>query len=318
MANTSSRMLRLLSLLQTHRYWPGAELADRLGVSPRTLRRDVDRLRELGYDVDSARGSAGGYQLRPGKALPPLLLDDDEAVAVAVGLTTTTTETVDGGGAAAVAALTKVIGLMPPALRRRLEAIRSQTEAAPRRSGPRIDTAVLTTLAQGCRDDELVRFSYTARDGQGTDRRVEPHRLVSLGQRWYLVGYDRDRQDWRSFRVDRIAAVTGGGERFRQRRLPAPSALEFVRAGQRSLPRRYDVRIRFAAPAEAVRGRVGGWGSLTPDGNGCLLEVATDWLEWPLSVVAGAGVDFEILAPAELAELVAGVAVRFARAARLP
>ena len=204
--NTSARMLRLLSLLQTHRYWPGEELADRLEVSGRTLRRDIDRLRELGYVVDAVRGVAGGYQLRAGGQLPPLLLEDEEAVAIAVGLRPAAAGAVGGMEETSVQALTKVISLMPPRLRRRMDALKSQTEApGPWAGAPVVDAGVLTTLAQACRDDEPLKFDYTAREAETTHRWVEPHRLVSLGRRWYLVAYDRDRQDWRSFRVDRIA-----------------------------------------------------------------------------------------------------------------
>src|SRR5690349_3989551 len=249
--NTSARMLRLLSLLQTHRYWPGEELSERLEVSGRTLRRDIDRLRELGYVVDASRGVAGGYQLRAGGQLPPLLLEDDEAVAIAVGLRSAAAASVAGVGGleeTAVHALTKVVGLMPPRLRRRMDALTSQTDTpGPWAEGPVVDAAVLTTLAQACRDDEPLRFGYTARDAAPTDRWVEPHRLVSLGRRWYLVAYDRDRQDWRSFRVDRIAEPRTTGHRFRPRELPADDAVAFVQAGIRQMPTAYDVRVRVAA-----------------------------------------------------------------------
>ena len=258
--NTSARMLRLLSLLQTHRYWPGAELSGRLEVSPRTLRRDIDRLRELGYVVDAVRGVAGGYQLRAGAALPPLLLEDDEAVAIAVALRTATSS----GEDTSLQALTKVIALMPPRLRRRMDALRSQTDGVPWVGGPTIDAGVLTVLAQACRDDEPVAFGYTTRDQEASQRRVEPHRLVSLGRRWYLVGYDRDRQDWRSFRVDRISAVTPSGQRFRPRELPAADAPAFVAAGIRSMAHRYDVRFRIAPPRRRRRGGPGPLGDDHP------------------------------------------------------
>src|ERR1051325_331006 len=165
MANTSSRMLRLLSLLQPHRYWPGAELAERLEVSERTLRRDVDRLRELGYPVDASRGVAGGYQLQSGAAMPPLLLDDEEAVAIAVGLRTAAGGAVDGIEETSMRALTKVIQVMPPRLRRRVEALRSYTVPAFWSGGPTADGASLPVLAQSCRDDERLRFGYTNYDG---------------------------------------------------------------------------------------------------------------------------------------------------------
>src|SRR6478735_2687212 len=316
--STSARMLRLLSLLQTHRYWPGGELSERLEVSPRTLRRDIDRLRELGYDVDAVRGVAGGYQLRAGGVLPPLLLDDEEAVAIAVGLHTVASGAVAGLEETALQALTKVSALMPPRLRRRMDALRSQTDGVPWGGGPVIDAVVLTVLAQASRDDELLTFGYQAppRNGQSSDpthRRVEPHRLVSLGRRWYLVAYDRDRQDWRSFRVDRISAPTTTGQRFRPHELPAADALSFVQAGIRGMPQRYAVRVRVAAEPEVVARAVGRWGSVEPADGGCVLEMNVDSLEWPVMVLAQVEADFVVESPTELTELLAHTAARFAR-----
>jgi predicted DNA-binding transcriptional regulator YafY len=314
MANTSGRMLRLLSLLQTHRYWPGGELADRLEVSPRTLRRDVDRLRELGYQVDAVRGVAGGYQLRAGGSLPPLLLEDEEAVAIAVGLRTSAAGAVQGMEESSIQALTKVLSLMPPRLRRRMDALQSQTVPAPMR-GPTVDAATLTTLAQGCRDDEPVRFAYTARGAEETRRHVEPHRLVSMGRRWYLVGYDRDRQDWRSFRVDRIRSPELTGARYRPRELPAADALAFVRTGIVSMPMRYAVRVRFAAPPEVVTAQVGNWAAIEAVDGGCRMTMNTDTLDWPLMTLAAIDADFTVEEPAELLDLVTAAGRRFSRSA---
>ena len=311
--NTSARMLRLLSLLQTHRYWPGGELSERLEVSPRTLRRDIERLRDLGYDVDAVRGVAGGYQLRAGGALPPLLLDDDEAVAIAVALHTAAAGAVAGMEESSVQALTKVITLMPPRLRRRIDALRSQTDGVPWGGGPVLDADALTVLAQACRDDELLTFGYRARDAEPTDRRVEPHRLVSLGRRWYLVAYDRDRQDWRSFRVDRISGPEATGQRFRPRELPAQDAPAFVRAGIQAVGQHYVVRVRLAAPADEVDAYVGRWATITPDGPGCLMTMGTDTLDWPMMVLAHLDCDFTVEDPPELVDLVASAAARFAR-----
>lgn len=313
--STSARMLRLLSLLQTHRYWPGSELSDRLEVSPRTLRRDIDRLRELGYDVDAVRGVSGGYQLRAGAALPPLLLEDDEAVAIAVGLHTAASGAVAGLEETSVQALTKVIALMPPRLRRRMDALRSQTDGVPWGGGPVVDAATLTVLAQACRDDELLTFGYQARVGDPTHRRAEPYRLVSLGRRWYLVAYDRDRQDWRSFRVDRISGPELTGTRFRPRELPAEDAPAFVSAGIKAVGQRYVVRVRLTASAEAVEAYVGRWATVEPDGDGCLMTMSTDTLDWPLMVLAHLDSDFTVEGPPELVELVAAAAGRFARSA---
>jgi predicted DNA-binding transcriptional regulator YafY len=319
--NTSARMLRLLSLLQTHRYWPGEELADRLEVSGRTLRRDIDRLRELGYVVDSVRGVAGGYQLRAGGSLPPLLLEDEEAVAIAVGLRSAAAGAVGGVEETAVQALTKVIALMPPRLRRRMDALKSQTETpGPWAEGPVVDAGVLTTLAQACRDDEPLRFDYTAaprneRSSETTHRWVEPHRLVSLGRRWYLVAYDRDRQDWRSFRVDRVSNAALTGQRFRPRDLPAEDALTFVQAGFKQMPQKYVVRVRFEAPAQVLEDFVGRWAEVEPAGEeACVITMNTDTLDWPMMVLANIDAGFRIEQPAELADLAARAAQRFARA----
>ncbi|CAM3156905.1 YafY family protein [Nocardioides dubius] len=312
MANTSARMLRLLSLLQTHRYWSGADLAGRLEVSARTLRRDVDRLRELGYPVDAVRGVAGGYQLRAGGQLPPLLLEDEEAVAIAVGLRSAAAGAIDGLDVSSLQALTKVVSLMPPRLRRRIDALQSQTLPAPG-FGPSVDAGALILLAQGCRDDETVRFGYTANDGQESNRHVEPHRLVSIGQRWYLVGWCRERHDWRSFRLDRIAEPELTGMRFRQRELPASDALEFVRAGIRSIPSRHEIRVRFRGPTETVSAVAGRWGTVEADGEDAVLTMRSPDLCWPLGILASVGLEFTVEEPAELAEAVAQVAGRFAR-----
>jgi predicted DNA-binding transcriptional regulator YafY len=313
--STSARMLRLLSLLQTHRYWPGAELSGRLEVSPRTLRRDIDRLRGLGYQVDAVRGVSGGYQLRAGGSLPPLLLEDEEAVAIAVGLRTTAAGTVGGMEEWSVQALTKVIALMPPRLRRQLDALKSETESPGPWSGmPSMDAGVLTTLAQACRDSETLTFDYTARDGAVTHRRVEPHKLVALGGRWYLAAHDRDRQDWRSFRVDRISDPVPTGQRFRPRDLPADSALAFVTSGIRRMPQRFAVRVRLDMPAEELDRAVGRWGTVTADGDGCLLEMNVDSLGWPAMVLVESGAEFTVESPPELGDLLAESAARFTRA----
>lgn len=314
--STSARMLSLLSLLQTHRFWPGEELAERLDVSGRTLRRDVERLRDLGYDVDATRGVAGGYQLRAGGNLPPLVLEDDEAVAIAAGLRSAAAGSVSGLEETAVQALTKVVALMPPKLRRRMDALASQTEApTPWRDGPTVDAVLLTTLAQVCRDDEAVRFSYSARGAEVTERRVEPHRLVSLGRRWYLVAYDRDRQDWRTFRVDRIRDPQPSGQRFRPRELPAESALAFVQAGLRQMPQRYAVAVLIEAPVGRVRFAAGRWAQVEAvDERTSRLTMNVDDLQWPVMILAQVGAPFTVQSPVELREEAARVAALFASA----
>lgn len=196
MTDTPARLLGLLSLLQTPREWPGSELAGRLGVSPRTIRRDVERLRELGYPVEASRGVAGGYRLVAGTAMPPLVLEDDEAVAIAVGLRTAAGQTVSGIEEASVRALAKLEQVLPARLRRRVGTIGTATVAVPA-TGPAVDPAQLTVFAAAITNRETVRFRYRANDGTETRRRAEPLRLVATGRRWYLVAYDLDRADWR-------------------------------------------------------------------------------------------------------------------------
>ncbi len=316
MANTSSRALRLLSLLQTHRYWPGVELAERLEVSVRTLRRDVDRLRELGYPVDAHRGVDGGYQLAAGAALPPLVLDDEEAVALAVGLQAAAQGAVAGIAESSVRALTKVVQVMPSRLRRRVEALRAMTVPAVwGSSGPSVDPGVLTAVAQACRDTERLEFGYTAAGGEQTGRHVEPLRLVSLGRRWYLVAYDLTRHDWRSFRLDRLDRPRSTGVRFRPRQLPADDAAAFVRAGIDHLPAPYAVEVLVHAPATAVRDRIGRWATVDAlDDARCLLRMNTDSLDWPALALGAVGADFEVRSPPELLEHVRSWGHRFSRA----
>lgn len=315
MANTSARMLRLLSLLQTHRYWPGPELADRLEVSERTLRRDIDRLRELGYPVDAHRGVAGGYQLQSGAAMPPLLLDDDEAVAIAVGLRSAAGTAIAGVEESAVQALAKVVQVMPPRLRRRVDALQSYTVPVSF-AGPTVDADTLTVLAQACRDDERLRFSYVSRDGGRTARLAEPHRLVSFGRRWYLVAWDAERHDWRTFRVDRLSDPVTTGARFRQRELPGGDAAAFVRQQIASVPTRYQVVVRIQAPARDVERVVDRWGTVEPDGDSsCTLVMGVDELSWPAMILGVVGADFEVVSPDELRDRLHSISVLFTGAA---
>ncbi|MCW2863264.1 MAG: transcriptional regulator [Actinoallomurus sp.] len=316
MANTSSRTLRLLSLLQTHRYWPGAELADRLEVSVRTLRRDVDRLRELGYPVDAHRGVDGGYQLAPGAALPPLVVDDEEAVALAIGLRVAAQGAVAGIEEASIRALTKVVQVMPPRLRRRVDALRTATVPAVWSNGPTVDSGTLTTVAQACRDEERLRFSYTAHRGERTERHVEPHRLVSLGRRWYLVAYDLTRHDWRSFRVDRLTDPDSTGERFRPRELPADDPVAFVRAGIVNVPTSYAVEAVVHAPAERVRAQIGQWSTVESlDEDTCRVRMTVESLEWSALALGVVGAEFEMVDSPALTDLIREWGTRFTRAA---
>lgn len=316
MASTSSRTLRLLSLLQTHRHWPGAELAGRLEVSQRTLRRDIDRLRELGYPVRAQRGVTGGYQLAAGAALPPLVVDDEEAVALALGLQAAAESAVEGIAESSVRALAKVVQVMPARLRRRVEALRAMTVPAGWASArASVEPGVLTSVALACRDTERLRFGYTAADGQRTARHVEPHRLVSLGRRWYLVGYDLDRGDWRSYRIDRMSRPEGTGARYRPRTLPAADAAAFLRAGIGSMSAVYDVEVLIEAPAGAVRERIGRWSTVQNAGPGrCRIRMTADSLDWPTMALGAVGADFEVISPPELADHVRDWGRRFSRA----
>jgi len=297
-SNTSSRTLRLLSLFQTRRYWPGAELAQRLEVSARTLRRDIDRLRELGYPVEAQRGLDGGYQLAAGASMPPLVLDDEEAVALGVGLQAA----IQGGGVvgieeSSVRALAKIVQVMPSRLRQRVSSLAAMTVAAPWSSStPTIDPGDLASIAQACRDSERLEFSYTANDRARSDRRVEPHRLVLLGRRWYLVAWDMDRSDWRTFRLDRLAVPRPTGTKFVQRELPANDAAEFVRAGIDNLPTRHIVEALVHGDASVIRSRIGPWVTVEEvDDARCRLRMTSESLDLVLATLGRAGAEFEVV-----------------------
>lgn len=309
-------MLRLLSLLQTHRYWTGPDLAGRMEVSVRTLRCDIDRLRELGYPVEASRGVEGGYQLAAGAVLPPLVVDDEEAVALAVGMQLAAQGSVAGIEESAVRALTKIIQVMPPRLRRRVDALRTMTVPAGwGGGGPAVDPGVLTAVAQVCRDTERLEFGYTSRAGEHSERTVEPHRLVSLGRRWYLVAYDLTRHAWRSFRLDRLDLPRGTGTRFLPRELPAADAAAFVRAGIAEVRTPWTVEAVVYAPADRVRGQVGQWASVEDlDGERCLLRMVSDTLDWPAMALGMVGAEFELVTPPEMQLHLADWARRFARA----
>jgi predicted DNA-binding transcriptional regulator YafY len=316
MNGPSGRLLKLLSLLQARRDWPGDELAGRLGVSGRTIRRDVERLRELGYPVEAHTGPAGGYRLRSGTAMPPLLLDDDEAVAIAVGLRTAAGASVTGIEETSLRALVKLEQILPAHLRRRVGALEALTVAGDT-VGPTVDPDTLTTIASACREHEMLRFAYKARDGTETRRRVEPHALVKLGRRWYLVAWCCDREDWRTFRADRIESAAPHGRRFRARRLPqGGDAAAFVSANLRGAVYRYQARVTLHAPAHAVAAahpRL--TDSLQPSGaERCEYRTSDDHLEWLAMRIAMIGVAFEVHEPPELVEQVRTMAARFAAA----
>ncbi|WP_350275999.1 WYL domain-containing protein [Kribbella sp. HUAS MG21] len=302
--DTATRLLRLLSLLHSRPQWDGAELAARLEVTPRTVRRDVTRLRSLGYPIDAEAGIGGGYRLGPGGRLPPLLLEDAEAVAIAVGLRVATTTTVSGVEEAALSALAKLHQVLPARLSEQVDAIAAHTTQLPQGELPAVDGDVLVTLAAGCRHVEGIRFRYRTHDGSQSERSVEPLQIVHTGRRWYLVARDRDRQAWRTFRVDRITQPVLTGSRYRFDDPPDPVAL--VAQGTAITPWDIVARLRVHAPATTVVKRI-------PPSQGVVEEIDEDtcevrfaanalgplitqvgWISWP----------FEILDPPELREAV--------------
>jgi predicted DNA-binding transcriptional regulator YafY len=313
--STSARLLSLLSLLQVRRDWSGPELAERLEVGVRTVRRDIDRLRSLGYPVEATPGASGGYRLGAGASLPPLLLDEEEAVAVAVGLRTAARVGVAGIEETSVRALAKLEQVLPPRLRRRVNALGSFTVPYPS-SGPTVDPDALAVIAGACRDNERLRFRYSSHDGESSRRIVEPHRLVHTGHRWYLVAWDADREDWRTFRVDRIESRLSTDRRFVPRDPPAEDIAAYVSRGVSSARDRYQARVILRAPLADVAGRVPQWvGTLEPiDERSCLLRTGSDWLGGLAVYVADIGVDFEVLDPPEFVEQVRALAERFGRA----
>lgn len=293
----TSRRLRLISLLQSREEWPGAALGELLDVSPRTLRRDVERLRDLGYAVDSSPGTDGGYRLRHGQAVPPLPFDDDEAVAVAVGLRAAAASGVQGLGDAVASALVKLETVLPARLRTRVAALGADTvDVAARMAPGRVDAELLATVAVACRRGERVELRYRDRSGNETRRDIDPFRLVRTETYWYLVARDVRRDVWRTFRVDRVLDTRWLGTRVQLGDPPDPAALvaEAVAFG----PTVQTATVRFLAPADAVYRRLAPLVSdVTPDGDGTRAEVAADepwWLArrlvslgWPFDVLRG-------------------------------
>ncbi|MEV0828775.1 helix-turn-helix transcriptional regulator [Nonomuraea rubra] len=304
---TTERVLRLLSLLQRRLSWTATELADELGVTDRSVRRDVERLRALGYPVHATAGVGGGYQLGAGTRLPPLLLDDEEAIATAVSLRLASGGTVAGAGEAALRALTKLDQVMPPRLRAEVRAVHGATETL-LGPGVEIDAELLVTLARACRDAVRVRFRYAGRGGEERERTVEPVRMVATSRRWYLMAYDVDRDDWRTFRLDRMREVAATTWRFRPREHPDPVA--YVQRGVTEAPYRYLARVRLRARPEQVRELVPPQvGRVEDDGDGwCVLVSGGDDLGWIAMHVARMGFEAEVLDPPELREAAARLA----------
>lgn len=315
MLNTSARLLRLLTLLESRREWPGAQLAERLEIGVRTVRNDITRLRALGYPVEATPGVAGGYRLGSGAAMPPLLLDDEEAVAVAVALRSAAGGGLTGIEETSVSALVKLEQVLPVRLRRRVNALQAYTVAAPT-SGPTVDPHAIANIAAACRDCELLRVDYRKQDGTETTRSIEPYRVVHLGRRWYLVAWDRDRHGWRTFRVDRMTLQHASGPHFVPRALPAPDIAAYVMRSVRSAPMKYESKVRVQAPAAAIAERVPHEIVIEPvDDNTCNVYAKSNSIEMLALYLGMLDADFTITEPPELLDQLAKLARRYAAAA---
>jgi predicted DNA-binding transcriptional regulator YafY len=312
---TSARLLRLLSLFQVQRYWSGSDLSRRLDITGRTLRRDVDRLRSLGYPVHSTSGTGGGYQLGAGATLPPLLLDDEEAVAVALGLRTSASSGVAGIEEASLRALLKLEQVLPPRLRHRVAALHSFIVPLGNR-GPTVDAERLSVIAAACRDQEGIRFNYHNRSGAPSTRGVEPHRLVHTGHRWYLVAWDVGRKDWRTFRIDRIEGKLKTSTRFKPRKPPEGDFAAFVSKSLSYLPYPYRARVTLHASVETVAKRVPPSAGMLEalDERSCMLHTASHSLEGITIHLSLLGVDFQVHEPPELIDYIRRLADRLGQA----
>ncbi|MUM18293.1 YafY family transcriptional regulator [Mycobacterium sp. CBMA271] len=309
----TGRALQLLSLLQTHRFWHCAELAARLDVTQRTVRRDIDRLRDLGYPVDSTSGKYGGYRLATGAHVPPLILDDDESVAVAVGLRYAAEAAISGIEETSLRALTKIETLLPHRLRRRVSALHSSVSSMRRVDDDIVDPEALSVLAAACRDHEHVRFDYRRGDGESSRRLVEPHRLVTAGRRWYLVAWDHHRADWRTFRLDRLSEPWLAGSHFTPREIPGGDAAGFVARSVGSPPRHHDAKLAIEATFADLEG-VLRWIDHTPievAGDRCLVQIRSEDLGRLTMTVARIALTSPVVViePTELADTVSRLAL---------
>lgn len=315
--STGTRSLELLGLLQNRRHWSGDELAHSLGVSTRTLRRAVSDLQLIGYPITTTRGTGGGYQLSPGAALPPLVLSEDEAAAVVMGLKEVAPSSHSPSGEAAVSAMAKLVQVLPSRIRRRIDSLRSITTARfEDRTVPIADVAALTTVALACRDHETLAFNYTARDGRASLRTVQPHKTVSVDRRLYLVAWDLDRVDWRTFRIDRITTPQRCGRTFAPRPLPAADPAEYVKDRIRSIPARFIVRATVHAPAERVLQEMGRFGTVTElTATSCTVRIGAASLDWATFCLAAIGAPFVVHGPPEAIDYVRGWGERLLAAA---
>ncbi|WP_091468450.1 helix-turn-helix transcriptional regulator [Paenarthrobacter nitroguajacolicus] len=300
MIQTSARLLQLLSLLQVRREWTGPALAHRMGVTERTVRRDIDKLRNLGYPIHASPGIAGGYQLGAGAQLPPLLLDDNEALAVALGLNSVAAGPVAGIGEASVRALAKLEQVLPSRLRPKFAMLKAAVTTLPSNAGT-VDPQQLTVVSAAISDRRQISFDYVKSDGESARRLVEPYRLVDTGRRWYLVAWDVDREDWRTFRADRLASLPSERKRYTPRPLPAEDLAAYVQQSITRSPYRFDVVVRLRAPLAEVAATISSqYATLTADGlNATILRSGWDNLAAPAAYLAAMDLDFEILEPAE-------------------
>jgi predicted DNA-binding transcriptional regulator YafY len=311
MSDTTARTLRLLSLLQRRRYWPGPDLAARLEVSDRTLRRDIERLRELGYTVESDRGVDGGYRLAGSTGDAALLLDNDEATALAVAL-----HAAAGGptelAEASLGALTKVLSMLGPVQRRRAETVRTATVFGSPSSSVAPQLSILDTVASACRDQVRLSFDYTSAGAIMTSRRVEPCQLVGLSGRWYLVAYDDEREDWRSFRIDRMSDPVPARNTFVPRPPPATNLYEYVRFNMSELTTSYRVVVEIDMPGDHIRDAYGTWVEVEDlSDQRCRFTMDTDSFQWPTHIAANLTAPFTIVSPPEFAEHLRSVAAKF-------
>ncbi|WP_330230443.1 YafY family transcriptional regulator [Nocardia sp. NBC_00508] len=310
MLETSARLLELLSLLQTPRVWTGADLAERLGVDTRTIRRDIDKLRNLGYPVHAVAGAAG-YRLGAGTKLPPLLLNDDEAVAVVLGLRTAAGGTITGIEESSLRALAKLEQILPARLRHRASALQAATLSVPAGT-PSVDANVLTTIAAAIRDHEQLRFDYHTHDGTEIRRAAEPHRLVHTGRHWYLVGWDVEKQDWRTYRVDRLRPRIPNGPRFTSREAPEIDLTGWVSRGVSTAPYRYQARITLEVSAAVAADRIPPTVGVIEaiDEGHCLLHTGSNSLD-EIAVYTGLfGFGFHVHEPPELIDHLRALAGR--------
>ncbi|MFD0783019.1 helix-turn-helix transcriptional regulator [Micromonospora azadirachtae] len=318
MPKTSARLLALLSLLQTRRDWSGTVLADRLDISLRTVRRDVDRLRELGYPIAAVKGPDGGYRLGAGTELPPLLFNDDQAVALTIALQASATTLGSGLAESAERALNTIRQVMPSRLRHRIAALDVTAVQRPTtRPAAPVDTGVLLTVSAAVRAREVLRFDYGSDDTK-PPRRAEPHHVITWDGRWYLVAWDLDRDDWRTFRVDRINPRTPTGPRFQPRALPATDVATYVTGAFRGCgdasgnwPCQGTVLLDLPAATVALYTRDGLVEPITPDR--CRLTLGS-WSWTSLAAaIARYDADIEVIGPDELTEAFAHLARRFTR-----